>query len=80
MKTIIWTMYFSLCIYSFVDYHSTVTLISLGAKEMNPIVNYIVNLNGNWVNALCFKFETFAIAFGILFYYLHMREDNSELK
>jgi len=72
MRLIIWLLYVTVFIYNILDYHQTRLLVEHGAKEINPIINWIVNINGNWENALYFKLILLTILGIYLFYYLHI--------
>ncbi len=44
--TIIWALYIALIFYNMVDAWQTIMLLNLGAEEVNPILDYFINLSG----------------------------------
>ena len=46
MKTIIWLLYITVVIYVMLDGVHTKMLLDLGAKEVNPILNWLIAYTG----------------------------------
>jgi len=55
-KNILWTIFFVLCLYCFVDIYQTKMLFDLGAYELNPFLKWLMDVTGTWWSILIFKY------------------------
>ena len=48
-------MYPILCVYCILDAYHTKLLLDMGAYEINPLMNWLMDVTGTWVSLLIFK-------------------------
>jgi len=64
-RCIVWLLYFTVCVYSLLDAYQTKLLIELGAREVNPLLSWIMNFADVLPALLCVKLP-FLIGLGVL--------------
>lgn len=80
MKTIIWMLYTLVVVYSMLDAIQTKTLLEVGAKELNPICNWLITTTGTVYSIYYAKLATLLLLLILLYHYLHNHKELSEVK
>ena len=77
MKMIIWLLYSAVAVYSMLDGVQTVMLLSVGAKEVNPLLSWAMDLTGTVYIMFYIKGVALISLFILLVIYLN--DDKREL-
>ena len=66
---VIWGLYILVLFYNMVDVYQTKILLDLGSIELNPILNFFMNLCNSWLAIVYVKLFWLGILFILLISY-----------
>ena len=78
MKVIIWLLYGTVVIYSMLDGVQTVMLLSVGAKEINPLLSWAMELTGTVY--VMFYIKTGALVALLILLMIYLKNDHKEFE